>query len=196
MAKGVAANYRKGDCYKAVTRVFIDGFDIRVGADSKWAAKSEIHNLKNAVQSKTKEMSIKNIYPHTLKGELYLWFTLQSSSAVLTPRTMAELERILIAVTEHAHYQWDFSLAASSQISLWKIDCAIDLSGSFLTSPTQDTQDSVKDIVLTSVKSIFSDSKSTANFLSQIPLHDLSVVYASNRHDTCYQYHVKDGHGL
>ena len=46
------------------------------------------------------------------------------------------------------------------------------------------------------MEAIFSHPSSSANFLSAIPLYDLRVDLAPNRLDSCYQYHVKEEHGL
>ena len=46
-----------------VSDVFIDGYEIKVGSISKRAANRRIYVMKNEIQKKTKDMSIKNIFP-------------------------------------------------------------------------------------------------------------------------------------
>ena len=53
MAKQVATPYRHGDRYEAVSDVFIDGFEIKLGPVSKRAANQYIYVMKNEIQKKT-----------------------------------------------------------------------------------------------------------------------------------------------
>ena len=96
--------------------------------------------MKNEIQKKTLDMSIKNIFPTERKGELFLWFTLESSCSALTPRTIADVERVLRAVQEFASLSLGFEETAISEIKLWKLDYTVDLKGSFLTIPSESAQ--------------------------------------------------------
>ena len=69
-----------------------------------------------------------------------LWFTLESSCSALTPRTLADVERVLLAVQDFAELSLGFEKTAIPEIKLWKLDYTVDLKGSFLTIPSESAQ--------------------------------------------------------
>lgn len=115
-----------------MTFAHCDGFEICVNNIPKSVVESAKAVLLNAIQVHLSQAIIKNMLITTRSGVTFLWFTLNTETSRLTPRTMNELNKVLQEIRLHARTFWRCGEVKSSWFELTKIDVACDLKGAFL----------------------------------------------------------------
>ena len=78
------------------------------------------------------EFIFKNILCSQRGDETFLWLTMQPETNQLTPRTVTDLLKVLVAIKKHAEMTWRCSLSVANCIGISKIDLTMDLEGSFI----------------------------------------------------------------
>ena len=81
----------------------------------------------------------------------YIWFTLNTETSRLTPRTMKELTKIVYAIRLHATALWGVDKDDSIRFEISKIDVAIDMKGSFMKDDNSEAYDNIKSKLQNSV---------------------------------------------
>ena len=99
---------RSHKSYKPITKAFLDGFEIQIGAVNPIFAKKSNSILTNLLNGETQDWIVKHILYHCRGGRTFLWLTLTYETASLTPRTMISLSRVLAAVKDHARLFWNY----------------------------------------------------------------------------------------
>lgn len=101
LSKQASRPYRQGDRFRPVARPFVDGFEVRVLRVGKDVVAASKGVLTNVIQSHTSELMVRNLLCKSVPDGTAIWVTLSPESAILTPRTLAQVQKVVYAVKSH-----------------------------------------------------------------------------------------------
>ena len=132
MANESSTEHKPGDNYKAMRRVFCDGFNVCLGElESSVVLKSK-STLEDAVQTRATSITIKNMLIKVYKGKTNIWFTLTKDTSEMSSKTMTQLTQVIFAIKKFAREWWRLAQTQLDDIDLNKVDFAVDCKGAFL----------------------------------------------------------------
>ena len=182
--------YSPGDGYTAASEVFCDGFEVDCGSVSKETASTHKLVLLNAMQHQVPDFILKNVLISSRNSNTYMWITLKPETALISPRTVIRLQKVVRAIKAHAMVYWDYPDVVDSPITLSKVDLAVDLSGAFLSADEADAYRATKNLLREELEALF--CVTGTNFLSRLPIPGIRVTKGDNSLNSCCQYAVAD----
>ena len=90
------------------------------------------------------DLLIRNVKISQLSGKTYAWFTLEPSTASVTPRLMTNIKKVEAVVKGFMDVNYGYDEDELDEVQMIKLDTAQDLHGAFIPTWNSKTFKSIK----------------------------------------------------